>query len=85
MGYDRRAEIDVLRHGRALPAGAGGDSARPLSPGGVEEVARLGACLQALGAGPIRVLASPLLRAQQTAEIVRQLVDEGFHADRLWQ
>jgi phosphohistidine phosphatase len=62
--------IDVLRHGRALPADVAGDAARPLSPEGAEEVARLGARLRALDAGPTRAFASPLVRARQTAEIV---------------
>jgi len=49
---------------------AGGDAARALSPAGEQAVDRLGAHLAGLGWRPVRVLTSPLLRAQQTAERV---------------
>ena len=63
--------LEILRHGEAEPAGQGGDAARPLSPVGRRAVAALAAALAREGAGPKRIVASPILRARQTAEIVR--------------
>ena len=62
--------IDLVRHGEALPAAAGGDAARPLSNAGRAAVERLRDHLAADGWSPDRVLASPLLRARQTAEVL---------------
>jgi len=62
--------LDFLRHGEARAMAAGGDHARALSPLGEQAVDRLGAHLARLGWRPARVFASPLLRAQQTAERV---------------
>jgi len=62
--------VDLLRHGRAEPAGAGGDAARTLTVAGAEAVRRLGERLGAEGWWPDRVLASPYRRAIETAECV---------------
>lgn len=62
--------LDLVRHGEASPAGAGGDAARTLSGPGVLAVSRLAERLIAEGPPPDRVFASPLVRAQQTARIL---------------
>lgn len=60
-----------MRHGEAAPSAAGGsDGSRPLTTRGRRQVADAAAGLRALGVAFDRVLASPLRRAQQTAEIV---------------
>ncbi len=64
--------LDLLRHGEAEAPGAGGDAARPLSAAGREALARLAGLLAAEGWSPDRIFSSPLLRARQTAEIVRE-------------
>jgi len=61
--------IDVLRHGDAAPAGAGGDAARSLSPRGRSEVTRVARKLAQEPQRPARVFVSPLRRAQETAAI----------------
>jgi phosphohistidine phosphatase len=62
--------LDLLRHGHADPPREGGDAARALSPEGRRMVGDLGVRLKRAGWQPDRVFASPLKRAQQTAEIV---------------
>ena len=63
--------LDILRHGAAEAAGAAGDSARPLSAAGRRVVSALAATLANEGWRPDRIFTSPMLRARQTAEIVR--------------
>ncbi len=61
----------LLRHGEAFPQ-ARTDAERPLTPHGRQEVLISAAQLQGR---PISViLASPYLRAQQTAELVREAI-----------
>jgi phosphohistidine phosphatase len=61
----------LLRHADAVPAAMpGGDPARPLSPKGKVQSARVGKALKALEVDFQSVLTSPLLRARQTAQIV---------------
>ncbi|MBI1804181.1 MAG: phosphohistidine phosphatase SixA [Ignavibacteriae bacterium] len=64
----------LLRHGDALDTALDGDALRPLSPHGEEQARAQGNLLQSLALQPDIILTSPLLRAQQTAEIVRQLL-----------
>ena len=68
--------LDLVRHGEAAPAGAGGDSQRPLSARGMKVITELARGLASEGWAPDRILASPLLRAQQTA---RLLAEHGTH------
>jgi phosphohistidine phosphatase len=63
--------LEILRHGEAQPSGSGGDAARPLSPAGRRVIAALAAGLAIEGWVPKRILSSPILRARQTAQIVR--------------
>jgi phosphohistidine phosphatase len=62
-------ELFLLRHGDALARGAD-DASRPLSPLGERQASVAGRALARLGHRPGRVLASPLVRARRTAEIV---------------
>lgn len=62
-------ELYFLRHGDALAA-----EPRPLSDEGVEEVRAVAQRLKALGLRPDAILTSPLLRAQQTAQIVGDML-----------
>jgi phosphohistidine phosphatase len=62
--------LDLLRHGRAMPAGAGSDHARPLTAAGRVELERLGERLAREGTRHDRVFASPLERAAESARTV---------------
>lgn len=64
--------LDLLRHGRALPAGPGGDRQRALAPAGAAGLAALAARLVRETWRPDRVFSSPCLRARQSAEIVAE-------------
>ena len=63
--------LEILRHGHAEPAETGGDAGRPLSAAGRQAVTDLAARLASEGWRADRIVSSPLLRARQTAEIVR--------------
>jgi len=65
-------EVVFLRHGKALSireAGAASDSERPLSPLGEKEALRAAEHLRDSGFSPSRIISSPYLRAERTAEI----------------
>lgn len=62
-------KLFLLRHGDAL-SHAADDASRPLSPLGERQAAVAGRTLVRLNLRPRLVLASPLLRARQTAAIV---------------
>jgi len=61
----------LLRHGDALDPVHGDDASRPLSKLGEEQARVQGRFLHSSALTPEVIVASPLLRAQQTAEIVR--------------
>jgi phosphohistidine phosphatase len=70
-------EVYLVRHGRAAPlgaadapGGAAGDAGRPLTARGAAEVAAVARGLRALGVRPDPLLASPRLRARQTADLL---------------
>lgn len=67
----------VLRHGEAEPYGSRPDSERALTAHGREETLRSAAEL--IGQPITAIYASPYLRAQQTAELVRDAL--GFQPD----
>ncbi|KAF2390856.1 phosphohistidine phosphatase SixA [Pseudomonas frederiksbergensis] len=67
----------VLRHGEAEPYGSRPDSERALTSHGCEEVLRSAAEL--IGQPITAIYASPYLRAQQTAQLVREAL--GFQPD----
>lgn len=75
--------LDVLRHGAAEPAGPRGDAARALSPAGRRAVADLAASLVREGWRPDRIFSSPLLRALETAEIMRGAIPGAPEIEKL--
>ena len=75
--------LEILRHGEAEPAGAKGDSARRLSPAGRSAVGALAARLAREGWRPDRIFSSPMLRALETAEIVREATPRAPAIERL--
>ena len=64
-------DLYLLRHGQAIDHESS-DSLRPLSQRGEEEAERVALVLRKLSVSPGAILSSPLLRAQQTAAIVRR-------------
>lgn len=71
-------KLYILRHGRALSAADAGvstDFDRPLSPQGREDVRKAGAYLRRMEGRPSLLLASPLVRAQQTSSEVSTLLE----------
>ncbi|WHS58846.1 phosphohistidine phosphatase SixA [Pseudomonas sp. G2-4] len=67
----------VLRHGEAEPHGSRPDPERALTVHGREEV--LGSAAQLIGQPLTAIYASPYLRAQQTAQLVREAL--GFEPE----
>lgn len=66
-------DVHVVRHGEAEPAAArGGDAARRLTREGQREFARAARGLALLDPEIDRILSSPLVRARETAEILRE-------------
>ena len=67
-----KLRIHLLRHAHAGDAfeWIGDDDLRPLTKKGRRQSERLGAFLEAHGVRPDVIVSSPLVRAQQTAEIV---------------
>jgi phosphohistidine phosphatase SixA len=74
--------LDLLRHGEALPAAAGGDAARPLSPRGIATLERLARHLAELHWRPDLAFSSPLERALETTRIILPL-DPGIEVRAL--
>jgi phosphohistidine phosphatase len=66
-------ELFLLRHGDALSIAAD-DASRPLSVLGEHQAALAGRMLLRLGHAPRLILASPLLRAARTAQIVADVL-----------
>ncbi len=67
--------IYLLRHGIAADTAADGsysDEGRPLSEDGHKKLSKALQAYRKLMLPPDRILASPLLRAQQTAELLRE-------------
>jgi len=69
-------ELYLLRHAHAGNSQAwdGPDSERPLSPKGRRQAERLGAFLAERGFAPDAIVASPKLRARQTAQLVADAI-----------
>lgn len=81
-------EIYFLRHGEAgkSSGGRGGDAERPLTEEGVARMEREAGLIATLRLGLDLIMTSPLVRAQQTAEIVARelhLLDALVIDDRL--
>lgn len=65
----------LLRHGEAEPPGAAAsDFERPLTPNGRAQALRAAHCLRRAHCLPETILASPALRARETATIVAALL-----------
>ncbi len=64
--------LEIVRHGEAAASHPDGDAARPLTPRGIARLRMLAATLASSGWHPDRILASPYLRAQQTAQILAE-------------
>jgi phosphohistidine phosphatase len=63
----------LIRHGKAVSADLGvGDGERPLAPEGRMGMARVARRLNVLGVRWRLILTSPLVRARETAEILRK-------------
>jgi len=75
--------IHLLRHAHAGDALAwvGDDALRPLTKKGRRQSERLGAFLERNGVRPDVIVSSPLVRAQQTAEIVAGQVGMSVRID----
>jgi phosphohistidine phosphatase len=70
-------ELFIVRHGIAEDVSAdGSDAGRALTPRGRRRLEKSARALDRLGVAFDRVLFSPLLRAQETAEILMCLCDE---------
>jgi phosphohistidine phosphatase len=69
-------ELYIVRHGIAQEQGEGGpaDAERALTPDGRRKARRAAKGLKALGCRPGRLATSPLLRAEQTARIMAQVL-----------
>ena len=76
-------ELLVLRHAHAGDSLAweGDDDLRPLTEKGRRQAERVGRLLAAAAFVPDVVLASPLVRARQTAEIVAELLGVPVHLE----
>lgn len=68
-----------MRHGIAVPAEAGmtSDWERPLTKKGRDRIYKEATGLLALEISPDRIFTSPLLRAQQTAQVVAEVLKMG--------
>lgn len=75
--------LDLLRHGEALPAAAGGDAERPLSPLGERAISRLADTFVERGWRPERAFTSPLRRARESARILLARAAPGLEAEVL--
>ena len=66
-------EIYILRHGKAeeRPSGISSDAKRRLTESGRNEMEQVASGIAALGIRPDRIISSPLVRARETAEIIR--------------
>lgn len=62
--------VDLVRHGVAVPTHDLGDAHRALAPEGRAAIQRLGARLAQEPERPLRVWASPLVRARETADLL---------------
>ena len=72
-------EIYILRHGIAVERGTPGykkDSDRPLTKEGIDKMHQIAECILAMDLKFDLILSSPLARAEQTARIVADELDE---------
>ena len=77
-------DLLIVRHAIAVDHGDPGypfDDDRPLTPEGIHKFRIAAKGLRALGVKPGRILSSPLIRARQTAEILRDAVAPDLDLD----
>jgi phosphohistidine phosphatase len=70
-------DLYIVRHAIAVERGDAAypwDDDRPLTPEGIHKFRLASRGLEKLGVKPSRILSSPLIRARQTAEILRDAV-----------
>jgi phosphohistidine phosphatase len=67
----------LVRHGMAEEKTGGADAARALTPEGRAEVEEVSGAIGAALEPPVEVLTSPYLRAEQTAEVLRERLKIG--------
>ena len=80
----RDYELYIMRHGPAAVRGSGStdeDSKRPLIPEGKQKVQKIAEGLLKLGFDVDWIVASPLVRAVETAEIVADALPPGVPTD----
>ncbi len=70
-------ELLIIRHGKAENAGtvSGGDSARPLTEYGSQQFRKVAKWISKHQSRPDLILHSPLVRATQTAHILKDVVE----------
>ena len=70
--------IYLVRHGIAADAGPGErDADRALTTDGKHKLKQIAAGLKVLGVAPAVILASPLRRTRETADVLRRRLDRG--------
>lgn len=77
-------ELLIVRHAIAVERGDpayGNDDERPLTPDGIHKFRAAARGLRDLGVKPDRILTSPLVRARQTAEILRDALASELDLD----
>jgi len=77
-------ELLIVRHAIAIERGDSAypnDDERPLTPEGIHKFRAAARGLKAMAAKPDRIVTSPLVRARQTAEILRDAVASGLDLD----
>jgi phosphohistidine phosphatase len=74
-------QLYLFRHGEAEPARESGDDARELTAKGRDDVRRTAEALARAGAKPDAIVASPLVRARQTAEIAGRVLGAAWQTD----
>jgi phosphohistidine phosphatase len=73
-------KLYLLRHGIAVEPGTPGyanDADRPLTPEGERKLRQIAEAMEALELSFDLILSSPYLRAQQTAEVVAEVLEAG--------
>ena len=67
-------DLIIFRHGEAQERGRGADETRALTGPGKAEVRRVARGLKRLGVNPELILTSPLVRAEETAQIAADIL-----------
>jgi phosphohistidine phosphatase len=68
--------IYLMRHAEAVPSDSwrDGDQSRPLTSSALKSVEKAALEMKRLGFSPSKILASPFLRAKQTAEVISNTI-----------